>query len=124
MSVLEKAAELADAIELSEELRLVRQKEFELRADKTAEPILSLYFELQQKLMEIQEQGKEPDLELVDQFNKVQDQMEANESIAQYYKAQEGLGVLLQQVNTLISRALTGDDGCSPSSCASCSGCN
>ncbi len=124
MSVLEKAAELAQAIEESEELLLVRQKEVTLRADKGAEPILSLYFELQQKLFEMQEQGKEPEIELVEQFNTVQDQMEKNPAIAEYYKAQEGLGVLLQQINSMISRALTGDEGCSDSNCASCSGCH
>ncbi len=124
MSVLEKAAELAQAIEDCEELRLVREKETTLRADKAAEPILSRYFELQQKLFEMQEAGKEPETELVNQFNLVQDQMEENAAISSYYKAQEGLGVLLQQVNAMISRALTGDDGCSPSDCAGCSGCH
>ncbi len=125
MSVLEKAAALAQAIEESEELKIVREKETQLRADKAAEPILSLYFELQQKLFELQEQGKEPEMDLIEQFNQVQDKMEANPTIAEYYKAQEGLGILLQQVNAMISRALTGDDGgCSDSDCASCSGCH
>ena len=50
--------------------------------------------------------------------------MEQNMNVAKYYQSQAALGQLLQQINGLITKAITGEEGCSEESCASCAGCS
>lgn len=121
--VLEKAAELAVAIEESEELKNMKEMQLALQDDKEAEEILNSFFKMQQQLYALQEQGIEPDDELNAQFNAIQDKMEGNLTVAQYYQSQAALGQLLQQINGLITKAITGEEGCTDEMCASCSGC-
>lgn len=122
--VLEKAAELAAALEDCEELKIVKEKQDALHSDRDAEEILASFFQMQQQLYTLQEQGAEPDDELMAQYKDVQDKMEQNLAVAEFYKSQEALGQILQQINKLISKAITGEEGCSEDSCASCAGCS
>lgn len=121
--VLEKAAELAVAIEESEELKKMKEMQLALQDDKEAEEILNSFFKMQQQLYALQEKGIEPDDELNAQFNAIQDKMEGNLTVAEYYQSQAALGQLLQQINGLITKAITGEEGCTDEMCASCSGC-
>ncbi len=124
--VLEKAVELADALENCTELKDVKEKENEIKADPVASSLINSYFEMQHQMYQLQESGKEPDADLLQQFNDIQDKMSENIIIAEYYKSQETLGFLLQKINTMISKAITGEDPseCSDSDCASCAGCH
>ncbi|MDO4542232.1 MAG: YlbF family regulator [Bacillota bacterium] len=124
--VIEKAVELADALESCEELLTLRAKEDAVKADPEATTILNHYFEMQHQMYHLQENGREPDAELLEQFNAIQDKMSGNMVIAEYYKSQEALGLLLQKVNGMISKAITGEDPseCSDADCASCAGCH
>ena len=121
--VLEKAAELAVAIEESEELKNVKEMQVMLEADKEAEEIMNSFFKMQQQLYALQEQGVEPDDELNAQFNAIQDKMEGNMTVAKYYQSQAALGQLLQQINSLITKAITGQEECTDEMCANCTGC-
>ena len=125
-NVLEKAAELAEALEVCEEMKNMKDKEAAIKQDPEASTILNSYFQMQNELYQLQEMGKEPEAELVAQFNEVQNKMEANIHIAEFYKCQEELGKLLQKINGLISKAITGEDPteCAPSDCVSCVGCH
>ena len=122
--VLEKAAELANAIETSEELLNARACQKAVEGDAEASEILNSYFSMQQQLNDLENQGKEPDQNLIAQFNGIQDKMEANVNIANYYKSQADLGRMLQQINTFITKAITGQEPCDEDACASCSGCS
>ena len=119
--VLEKAAELAAAIEESDELKDFQEKQKLVQENKEADEILNSFFRMQ--LMSLQEQGVEPDDDLLAQFNAVQDKMEQNKEVADYYQSQVALGQMLQQINGMISKAITGEEGCSDEDCAHCSGC-
>lgn len=121
--VLEKAAELAVAIEESDELKQVKEMQVLLSQDKEAEEIMNSFFKMQQQLYALQEQGIEPDDELNAQFNAVQDRMEGNMTVAKYYQSQAALGQLLQQINSLITKAITGEECCTDEMCANCTGC-
>jgi cell fate (sporulation/competence/biofilm development) regulator YlbF (YheA/YmcA/DUF963 family) len=121
--VLEKAAELAAALENCEELKEVKAKQEALRGDAEAEEILASFFQMQQQLYTLQEQGQEPDPELTAQFNEIQDKMENNQAVAAFYNSQAALGQILQQINQIITSAITGEEECTPDQCASCSGC-
>ena len=122
--VLEKAAELAAAIEESDELKQVKEMQKVIQEDQEAEEILNSFFQMQQQMYELQTKGIEPDDELNAQYNPIQDKMEQNMNVAKYYQSQAALGQLLQQINGLITKAITGEDGCSEESCASCAGCS
>ena len=122
--VLEKAAELAAAIEESDELKQVKEMQKVIQEDKEAEEILNSFFQMQQQMYELQTKGIEPDDELNAQYNAIQDKMEQNMNVAKYYQSQAALGQLLQQINGLITKAITGEEGCSEESCASCAGCS
>ena len=122
--VLEKAAELAAAIEESDELKQVKEMQQVIQEDKEAEEILNSFFQMQQQMYELQGKGIEPDDELNAQYNAIQDKMEQNMNVAKYYQSQAALGQLLQQINGLITKAITGEEGCSEESCASCAGCS
>ena len=121
--VLEKAAELAAAIEESDELKDFQEKQKLVQENKEADEILNSFFRMQQQLMSLHEQGVEPDDDLLAQFNAVQDKMEQNKEVADYYQSQVALGQMLQQINGMISKAITGEEGCSDEDCAHCSGC-
>ena len=101
-NVLEKAAELVEALEVCEEMKNMKDKEAAIKQDPEASTILNSYFQMQNELYQLQEMGKEPEAELVAQFNEV------------------------QKINGLISKAITGEDPteCAPSDCASCVGCH
>ena len=122
--VLEKAAELAAAIEESDELKQVKEMQQVIQEDKEAEEILNSFFQMQQQMYELQGKGIEPDDELNAQYNAIQDKMEQNMNVAKYYQSQAALGQLLQQINGQITKAITGEEGCSEESCASCAGCS
>ena len=122
--VLEKAAELAAAIEESDELKQVKEMQKVIQEDKEAEEILNSFFQMQQQMYELQGKGIEPDDELNAQYNAIQDKMEQNMNVAKYYQSQAALGQLLQHINGLITKAITGEEGCSEESCASCAGCS
>ena len=122
--VLEKAAELADALEASEELKNARDCQRAVEGDEEANEILNSFFSMQQQLNDLEAKGKEPDAALTAQFNAILDKMETNASIAKYYRSQAELGQLLQQINGLITKAITGQDSsCTEDMCATCSGC-
>lgn len=120
--VLEKAAELASELEVCEELKKVKDMQMIIQGDKEAEKILNEFFTIQQKLYELQEKGIDPSDELNDEFNKVQDEMEKNVNVAKYYQSQAELGQLLQQINSMISEAITGGE-CTDEMCENCTGC-
>lgn len=121
--VLEKAAELAAAIEECDELKEAQKMQQAIQGDEEATEILNSFFRMQQQLVALQEKGIEPDDELTAQFNAVQDKMEGNMLVAQYYKSQAELGQLLQQVNGFITKAITGEEACTEEMCEHCSGC-
>lgn len=121
--VLEKAAELAAAIEECDELKQVKEMQQVIQQDKEAEEILNSFFQMQQQMYQLQEKGVEPDDELNAQYNAIQDKMEQNLTVAKYYQTQAALGQMLQQINSLITKAITGEEGCTDEMCANCTGC-
>lgn len=122
--VLEKATALAEALEATDELRTVREKEAVLKQDPLAKGIIDNYFAIQNDLQQRQMQGEKISDELIAQLTEAEKQMEGNTVVNTYYQAQENLSQLLSQVNSILSRALSAEEpDCSPSQCAGCSGC-
>lgn len=123
--IIEKATELADALAASEELRIVREKEATLRQDAEAMALIQSFSEIQNQVQQAQMQGERIGDDLIAKFNEAQNKMEANDIVADYNDSQDKLGMILQQVNNILSQALSNGEepGCDESQCAGCSGC-
>ena len=120
--VLTRAEALAQAIAECDELKEARRCQAEVNGDPAAEAIINDFFRVQTQIMELQNQGKEPTDELNEEFNDIQDKMEGNLKVATYYQAQANLGRLLQEINEMITEAVTGEQ-CTEEMCETCSGC-
>lgn len=124
MDVLTKAQELADALEASPELNKLRETEKAMQADKKAMSLMQDFRRKQMEVYNMQVAGEEPSDQLTEELDSLRDKLQENLLIMDYLSAQERMGKILEQINGAISRVLQGDQGCSESSCAGCSGCN
>ncbi len=127
--IFEKAKELSDLIAYSDEKKAAQEASRLLMEDKEASDLISSYNEKREaKLAEFE--GKNPtkeDVEAVNEylqaeFNKIMD----NAVIREYVKASRVFEMMLTQMDNIIKRGVSVDDGhsgCS-GSCSSCSGCN
>ena len=122
--ILEKAQELANALQESFELQNVRAKEKLVQADPAAKVLMDGLRATQMEYYNLQMEGGEPSEELVSKLKSLQEEMEDNSILMDYMEAQETLGKVLQQVNIMISQALSEGEGCSGTECSSCAGCN
>lgn len=122
--VLEKAVELTEALEVCDEMKTMKEKEAALQSDPQALAIHDSYIQMQNQLYQLQEMGKEPEAELLQQFKDAETKLESNMVIAEYYQACAELGKIVQKINGLISKAITGQDPteCAPSDCEGCPG--
>ncbi|GAW91498.1 YlbF family regulator [Calderihabitans maritimus] len=115
MSVMEKAHELAKALEESEELSRLRQAELQIAQDPVAKKILAEFYQTQRELMQAKSQGKDPAPEQLEKVKEIEEKMENNESLQNYAQAQKEVTQLLQSVNFIISKAITGEaPACGP----------
>jgi len=123
MNILEKAAELAAALEGSDEVKQVRETEKIVQADKQAVELMNKFQAKQMEVYNIQMAGKDPSEEISQELNQLRDRIQKNNKLMDYIQAQEKLGKILEQVNVLISKALQGDS-CGDNCCSGCAGCS
>ncbi|MGI6066573.1 MAG: YlbF family regulator [Bacillota bacterium] len=122
MSVLEKAKELSDALSGSPELNDMREKEKLVKADSEASQLMDKISARQVELYQLQMEGKEPSPELMEILRGLQEEMERNDKVMNYLEAQEKMGKILQEINKMISQALSGES-CEGNDCSHCAGC-
>lgn len=127
--IFEKAKELSDLIAYSDEKKAAQEASRLLMEDGEASALISSYNEKREaKLAEFE--GKNPtkeDVEAVNEylqaeFNKIMD----NAVIREYVKASRVFEMMLTQMDNIIKKGVSVDDGHSGcgGSCSSCSGCN
>ncbi|MDA8213010.1 MAG: YlbF family regulator [Clostridia bacterium] len=125
--VLNKAKELAEAITECPELLALRDAEIAMGKDPGAQEIIAEFQEKQREFQEAVAGGKELTTEQEAARDALEEKMENNEFIRGYFEAQQKLENLLQAVNMVVGRAISGEDvsECGPgcSSCGSGSGC-
>ncbi|MEL7566464.1 MAG: YlbF family regulator [Dehalobacterium sp.] len=124
MDVLTKALELAEALEASPELNEMRKAEEAMQADKEAMSLMQDFRVKQMEVYNMQVAGEEPSDKLSEELEDFRKKLQENLLIMEYLTAQEKVGRILEYINTAISKVLQGDNGCSESSCAGCSGCS
>lgn len=123
--VIEKANSLAEAIVNSPELTAMRAAELTMNNDDEAVKILDEFRETQQKVYQLQMTGQQLSEQDRLEVAAIEGKMGGNANIKAYMEASGKFETMLQSVNQIITRALSGDEGCEcGGSCGSgCGGC-
>jgi len=129
--MIEKAKELGMLIKESDELKEYKEAEAAQLDDKEAVELMMEYHNTQEELSKeaadpniTKEKYEELNVKAQAAFGKII----KNPSIARYIQAQQNFSNLMNQVNTILSYYITGEEesGCGGncSGCSSCSGCH
>lgn len=122
--IFEKAEILAAAIAKSSELSNLRSTEQAMFADDQAQQIIAEFQEEQQRLSDLQLEGKELSEEDKKAIDAMEERVETHPLIAAYLQAQGQFTQMLDSINAILGNAIAGqsdqEDGCS--SCGS-NGC-
>lgn len=110
--VIEKANQLAEALAGSEELTDMRNAEMAMRNDSEAAAILEEFQKKQKEIFDMQRMGLELSELQKQSVTAMESKMTGNEKIKTFMEASHKFETMLQSVNMIISRALSGDDGC------------
>lgn len=110
--ILEKASELAEAIAECNELAVIRDAEIKMNNDPNAVAILEEFQNKQQHLYSIQMSGGDISESEKNEYEKIEAKMQQNENIKAYIDASEKFEKLMNSVNMIISKAISGDEGC------------
>ncbi|WP_456397611.1 YlbF family regulator [Desulfurobacterium sp.] len=113
--VIKKAAELADAIAKSEELKNLRSAEQELLADPEA---MELYNEFQ-RLQQMAQMAGTP--EVMQQLEEAYKKFAENEKAKAFLEANQQFGAMLETINKMLQEAIEGPK--QHGNCGSCGGC-
>lgn len=102
-----KAIELAALVKESEEFKAVKSAEARLKLDPNAQDLINEFQGIQQKVMEKQYQGQQPEAEDVQQLQNLQGQLQLNLTVKALVEAQEGFEKLMTEVNETIGEELS-----------------
>ncbi|WP_350342704.1 YlbF family regulator [Proteinivorax tanatarense] len=105
--IKEKAQELADLIKESEQFEALKSAESRLKLDPTAQDLVQNFQELQQKVMEAQYSGQQPDSADMEKLQNMQNEMKLNLTIKNMAEAQENFEGLMKEVNETVSQELS-----------------
>lgn len=106
MSVNDKAQALAEAIKDTEEFQNLRSAENRISLDPNAQDLVNELQDKQSQLMQAQQAGQEPQANLVQGLEQIQNQMKLNTTLQHLFKAQQSFNDLMQEVNQTISQEL------------------
>lgn len=125
MRVLEKAAELGQALVECDEYIMLKAAETAMDNDVQAQEIIRKFQEIRQTAQEAHLSGDVQAEEYLQQFQEIQEQMQQNVAISEFLAAQEKFNLIMQKINLIIGKAIGTSDGCDPKMCSSCGGgCN
>jgi len=123
MSVLEKAYELGQEILASEELYDMKHAEQSMMQDLEAQSIIQEFDTKQKKYLEMQRQGQQLTDAQKQEVADLEKRMLENPLIYSYFQAQQKFEKVLEEINNIISQAISGNDSCSDECCSSCGSC-
>ncbi len=110
--IMEKAGELAEAIAESCELSTVKEAEMAMHNDPEAVNIISKFQEKQKVIYNSQMCGQELSDEDKKEIAEIEEMMKGNTAIRTYIDASEKFEHLMRSVNMVITRAISGNQGC------------
>lgn len=124
MSILEKAYELGQEIAASEELNNMKNAEQTMMQDQEAQSIIQEFNAKQKQYLEMQRQGQQLTEAQKKEVADLEKRMLDNPLIYSFFQAQQNFEKVLEEINNIISKAITGQQSsCSDECCSSCSGC-
>lgn len=110
--IMEKANELAESIADSSELEIMRQAEIIMNNNPEAVKILEEFQSKQHEVYNIQMGGQGLSEQDKKEIEAIELRMSDNSYIKAYIEASEKFEQLLRGVNLIISRAISGNQGC------------
>ncbi|QNO13783.1 YlbF family regulator [Alkalicella caledoniensis] len=105
--IKEKALELANLIKDSEEFKAVKSAEARLKLDPNAQDLINEFQGIQQRVMEKQYQGQQPEAEDIQQLQGLQGQLQLNLTVKALVEAQETFEKMMTEVNETIGQELS-----------------
>lgn len=124
MSVIAKARELGEEIARSQELAAMIQAQQAMLQDPAARQIIDEFHQKQRFLQMIQTQGLELTESQKADVEDLEKRMMDNPLITEFFRAQHNFEQLLEEINQIISDAISGGQhSCSDESCRCCCGC-
>ncbi|OAT81405.1 YlbF family regulator [Desulfotomaculum copahuensis] len=125
MSVIEQARLLGDEIARSPELAAMRDAQEAMLGDSRAQEIIQEFQDKQKAFQMIQSQGHQLTESQKKDAEEMERRMMEHPLIVDFFRAQQDFEGMLEQINNIISEAISGrQEGCSDECCSSCSGCH
>ncbi|MCL6636296.1 MAG: YlbF family regulator [Peptococcaceae bacterium] len=124
MSVIAKARELGEEIARSHELAAMIQAQQAMLQDPVARQIIDEFHQKQRLLQMIQTRGLELTESQKADVEDLEKRMLDNPLITEFFRTQQNFEQLLEEINQIISDAISGGQhSCSDGGCSCCCGC-
>ena len=126
-NVLVKAMELGNALAQSKITLRAKAADELQKNDIDAQLLMTAYNRKYQDMVD-SFKGKQPTPEELAQFKKTMDKeaekLKANAVIKEYIEARDEYEAMMNEVNTILTSAVSGEGGGCSGNCSSCSGCH
>lgn len=124
-NITEKARELGELIQSSEEMARVKQAEIAQEADETAKEALKAFNMQRMNLARDMQNGTISREDAIEKNNKAFDELlEKSEVVKEYIDAKSAFDSLVNQVNQILNFYITGQDPNCTHDCSTCGGCH
>ena len=123
--IFEKARELGELIQASEEMKKVKNLEILQENDDAAQELLREFNMQRMNLARDMQSGKVSREDAIQQNNEAFDAMlEKSETIKNYIEAKKDFDSIVNQVNQILNFYITGQDPNCTHNCSTCGGCH
>lgn len=125
MTIIEKAHELGEMIEASEEMKALKEAEKIQAEDDAAQQLVADFNIKRMNLAREIQSGKITEEEAIKKNNEAFSEMvEKSESIKNYVAAKENFDKMVNGINNVINIYIMGKQGGCTHDCSSCGGCH
>ena len=124
-TILEKARELGEAIQQSEEMQRYKAAELKQSQDEEAAELMREYNVKRMNLARDMQNGKIERAEAVKQNTMAFEEMvEKSETIKEFVAAKKEFDMAIQRMNQMLNYYITGQDPNCTHDCSTCGGCH
>lgn len=125
MTIIEKARELGEMIQASEQMKKVKETEAIQAEDENAKTLMIEFNMQRMNLVRDMQSGKIKQEEAVQKNNEAFEKMvEKSQVIKDYIDAKKDLDALVNEVNNILTFYITGQDPNCTHNCSTCGGCH
>ena len=126
MDILNKAMELGEMIADSIELKKLKESETRLDCDEHAKTLMGEYKGLQVELVRATKSKIESAAleEIKERLINKQSELNEYKTTIEFLQAKDDFEKLMNNVNSVITYAMTGEEKCTSGNCGSCSSCH